>query len=490
MTDRRRFLQSLAAGLPLAGATTAAAQQRSSANLPNILYILADDLGIGDPSCYNTASKTPTPALDRFARQGIRFTDAHSPSAVCTPTRYGIMTGRYCWRTVLKSGVLWGYSPSLIEPGRLTVASLLKSKGYVTAGIGKWHLGLGSQEKADYSKPFKPSPIDYGFDSYFGIPASLDMDPYVYIENDRAIEQPTATVQELKEQRGIFYRGGPVAPGFKHIEVLPTLTNRAVSWIAERPAKSGAKPWFLYLPVTAPHTPWLPTDRFKGKSGAGPYGDFVTMFDDTVAQVLHALDKSGQAEDTLVVITSDNGAHWLPGEIEKWNHRANDNWRGQKADIWDAGHRVPMLARWPGRIRAGSVTRDLVCHTDFMATIAEITGTKLSPNAGEDSISFLPSLLNRAGGKPARDTIVHHSVEGHFAVRRGHWKLHLGRGSGGFSLPVEYKPKQGEPVGELFDLAADPAEKNNLYGKRPEIVKELTALLEKYQKQGFSRPVA
>ena len=490
MIDRRRFLQSLAAGFPFAGATTAAAQQRSSANLPNILYILADDLGIGDPTCYNASSKTPTPALDRFARQGMRFTDAHSPSAVCTPTRYGIMTGRYCWRTTLKSGVLWGYSPSLIEPGRLTVAALLKSKGYDTAGIGKWHLGLGSQEKADYSKPFKPSPIDYGFDSYFGIPASLDMDPYVYIENDRAVEQPTATVAELKEQRGIFYRGGPVAPGFKHIEVLPTLTNRAVSWIAERPAKSGAKPWFLYLPMTAPHTPWLPTDKFKGKSGAGPYGDFVTMFDDAVAQVLDALDKSGQAKNTLVVITSDNGAHWLPGEIEKWNHRANDNWRGQKADIWDAGHRVPMLARWPGRIQAGSVTKDLVCHTDFMATIAEITGTRLSQNAGEDSISFLPTLLNHTGGKPARDTIVHHSVEGHFAVRRGNWKLHLGRGSGGFSLPVEYKPKPGEPIGELFDLEADPAEKNNLYDKRPEIVKELTALLEKYQKQGFSRPVA
>jgi arylsulfatase A-like enzyme len=454
--------------------------------LPNIVYILADDLGYGDPRCYNPESKVPTPNLDRLASQGVRFTDAHSGSAVCTPTRYGINTGRYCWRSRLKKGVLGGYSPALIEPGRLTVARMLKQQGYQTAGIGKWHLGLQNDEKTDYAKPLRPGPLDAGYDSYFGIPASLDMPPYLYFENDRATAQPTEHVDGIKEHRGVFWREGAVAPGFKHIDVLPTLTKRAVDYLGGRKA---GQPFFLYLALTAPHTPWLPTPAFRGKAAAGEYGDFVAMVDDAVGQVLRAIDRGRLAGDTLLVMTSDNGAHWLPEEIAQWGHRANDGLRGQKADIWDGGHRIPFIARWPGHIQPGTTSAEVTCLTDLMATAAEITGYKLPQDAAEDSYSMLPALLGRKLAQPIREAIVYHSSQGHFSIRQGAWKLNIGRGSGGFTPPVEYTPKAGEPAGELFNMADDFAETTNLYDKRPEIVARLTALLEKYKQQGHSRPL-
>ena len=481
--DRRRFLGALGAA---AAAPRVAAQ---APRLPNLLYLLADDLGYGDLGCYNPGSKIPTPNLDRLARQGMRFTDAHSPSAVCTPTRYGILTGRYCWRSRLKSGVLWGYSPSLIEPGRLTVASMLKSRGYRTAGIGKWHLGLGDKEKTDYDQPLRPGPLDFGFDSYFGIPASLDMDPYVYIDNDRVVARATAQVAEKREHRGVFWRGGPAAPGFQHIDVLPTLTRKASAWIRDHGARHRGQPFFLYLPLTGPHTPWLPTEKFLGKAKAGYYGDFVAMVDDAVGQVLAALDESGLANDTLVIFTSDNGAHWLPEEIARWNHRANHFLRGQKADIWDGGHRVPFLARWPGRIPAGSTSAETICLTDLVGTMADLTGYELPDNAGEDSYSIVPALFGQRRSAPLREATVHHSMLGRFSIRKGEWKLIVGRGSGGFSQPAVYKAKPGEPEGELFNVAEDPGEENNLYLKRPEIVNSLTALLDRYRRQGSSRPL-
>jgi arylsulfatase A-like enzyme len=451
------------------------------AERPNVLYILADDLGIGDLGCYQSDAKTQTPNLDRFAKQGVRFTDAHSPSAVCTPTRYGILTGRYCWRTPLKSGVLWGYSPSLIEPGRLTVASMLRDAGYETGVIGKWHLGLGTAERADYTKPLKPSPLDFGFDSFFGIPGSLDMEPYVWIENDRAVAPPTGTIAGRQEQRGIYWREGPIAPGFQHDQVLPMLTKRAESWIGKR---SAAKPWFLYLPLTSPHAPWLPTRPFGGRSSIGPYGDFVAQTDDSIGRVLKALDASGQARNTLVIITSDNGAHWTPAEIARSGHRANGPWRGQKADIHEAGHRVPMLLRWPSRMRANTTSSQLVCHTDLMATLAGVLRIPLPNDAAEDSFPFLtpdqPGL---------RSAIVHHSSRGHFAIRQGSWKLHLGRGSGGFTDPAEIPPKPGEPAGELFNLADDPGETRNRYSDEPMLVEQLTRLLDDYRTSGRSRPI-
>jgi arylsulfatase A-like enzyme len=481
--SRRGFLKCSSAAI----SSLALPRGQAAPRYPNIVYILADDLGYGDARCYNPDSKVPTPNLDRLASQGVRFTDAHSPSAVCTPTRYGINTGRYSWRSRLKSGVLEGYSPALIEPGRLTVAAMLKQQGYQTAGIGKWHLGLQNGDRTDYTQPLRPGPLDAGFDYWFGIPASLDMPPYLFFENDRATAQPTAHVDGIREHRGVFWREGAIAPGFRHIDVLPTITKKAVSYLAGRKA---GQPFFLYLALTAPHTPWLPTEEFRGKAKAGEYGDFVAMVDDAAGQVLHAIDRYNLASDTLVIMTSDNGAHWLPEEIVQWHHRANDGLRGQKADIWDGGHRIPFIARWPGHIQPSTVCGELSCLTDLFATAAEITGFKLPDKAAEDSYSMLHALLGKRLERPIREAIVHHSSRGHFSIRQGPWKLNIGRGSGGFTPPFEYTPKPGEPAGELFNMADDLAETRNLYLERPEIVARLTGLLEKYQQQGYSRPVA
>ncbi|MBL8229039.1 MAG: arylsulfatase [Bryobacterales bacterium] len=474
--NRRQFLASAgAAALPLHAADPP----------PNIVYILADDLGAGDLGCYNSESKIPTPNMDRVAREGMRFTDMHSPSSVCTPTRYGILTGRYCWRTKLKQGVLDGESPYLLEPGRVTVASMLKQRGYRTAAIGKWHLGLGNDPKTDYAKVLRPGPLEAGFDSFFGIPASLDMPPYLYVENDRAVELPTSKIGDIREQRGIFWRGGGIAPGFRHIDVLPKLTERAVKFVDGQ--KGSKSPFFLYLPLTGPHTPWLPTDAFKGKAKAGPYGDFVVQTDDTVGQVMAAVKRAGVERNTLFIVTSDNGAHWTPDEIAMHNHRANGRVRGQKADIYDGGHRIPFLAKWPGKIKAGSASDQLGCLTDLMATSAEITGATLSRDAGEDSYSLAPALLGSKPKTAVRDVVVHHSVQGLFGVRQGPWKLALGRGSWGFSEPRKITAKAGEPEGELYNLSVDPLETNNLYQKEPQVVQRLTALLDQYRREGRSR---
>ena len=474
--DRREFC------IGLTGASALAAPR-----LPNIIYVLADDLGWGDLRCYNQQSAVPTPNADRLARQGMRFTDMHSPSAVCTPTRYGILTGRYCWRSSLKKGVLWGYSPNLIESGRLTVPEMLRSRGYYTAGVGKWHLGLGSAEKTDYAKPLRPGPVDHGFDYYFGIPASLDMDPYLYFENDHAVEQPTAQTEGRNQPRGVFWRPGPIAPHLQIETVLPVLADKAVSIIRERAAKP-AEPFFLYFAMTAPHTPWMPEGKFRGKSQAGIYGDFVAQVDETVGVIMRTLEEAKLADNTLLIFTSDNGADWKESDKAEYAHRANANWRGEKADIWDAGHRIPFMARWPGQVPAGAVSDELGCLTDLMATTASITGYKLPDNAGEDSYNLFPALMGKSKSG-IREAIVHHSSEGMFAIRQGPWKLELGLGSGGFSSPQHLQPEPGGPKGQLYNLAADPRESNNLYLKRPDIVARLTALLERYQAQGRSRPV-
>jgi arylsulfatase A-like enzyme len=363
----------------------------------------------------------------------------------------------------------------------MTLASVLKSRGYITGGVGKWHLGLGNAPKTDYGQPLRPGPLDFGFDYYFGIPASLDMEPYVYFENDRVLEKPSGFVKASKKGEGGFWREGPAAPGFKHADVLPALTDKAVEFVRRQ---SAAKPYFLYFPLTAPHTPWVPTAPYKGRSGAGDYGDFVAQVDDSIGRLLRELDGGG---NTLVIFTSDNGAHWLPEEIAQFGHRANGPLRGMKADIWDGGHRIPFIARWPGRIKPGSNSSQTICLTDFVATAAEICGAALPEGAGEDSFSLMPAFQNR---KMNRAAVVHHSVTGMFAIRQGPWKLILGRGSAGFSIPRTYKPKAGEPPAELYDMRRDPGERNNLYRQQPAVVGELTALLDKYQNDGRSRPPA
>jgi len=453
---------------------------QSQDELPNIVLILADDMGSGDIQAYNPDSKIPTPYLNRMASEGIRFTDAHSPSAVCTPTRYGLLTGRYSWRTRLKKGVLWGYSPSLIEEGRSTIASVLKERGYTTLGVGKWHLGLGSAEKVDYSQPLNPSPVSFGFDYYFGIPASLDMDPYLYIENDRAFQEPTNSVeasQHRREEGGGFWRAGPTAPDFRHVDVLPELARRAVRAVKTHGERDQVAPFFLYFALTAPHTPWLPLPEFQGKSKAGYYGDFCAQVDSVVGEVVRAVGESAK-RNTLILFTSDNGAHWPVSDIERWGHRANLGFRGQKADIWEGGHRVPLIAQWKGHTPAGTTVESLVSLTDVFATVAEIAGIRLKASQGEDSRSFLSILRGGLSPGNQRTEMVHHSVDGMFAIRQGQWKLILGRGSGGFTDPTRVEVEPGEPEGQLYDLTEDPSEQENLYLQKPDIVDRMSMALE------------
>ncbi len=463
-----------------------------SADQPNIVLILADDMGQGDPSVYNGSSKIPTPHIDRLADEGIRFTDAHTPSSVCTPTRYGLLTGRYAWRTSLKSGVLWGYSPALIDTQRTTIASLLREEGYTTAAVGKWHLGLGAQDSTAYSAPLHPSPVDYGFDSFFGIPASLDMEPYVYVESDRVVQAPTDRVARSEHRReggGGFWRAGPAAPGFSHIEVMPRTTDRAVDFITRQADAERDAPFFLYLPFSAPHTPWLPTATYRDTSGAGYYGDFVAQVDGAVGRVLDALDRQGFAENTLVIFTSDNGAHWPEADIDTWGHDANNGWRGQKADIWEGGHRVPFVARWPGHVPPGAISTETICLTDLMATLAAVVGAGLDRDEGVDSYNVLPALLDQPYDGPIREATVHHALNGMFAIRQGPWKLIEGRGSGGFTAPQRRDVGADAPPGQLYHLDQDPQETENLYDERPEVVERLNALLDAYRAQGYSRPL-
>ncbi|MBM3796447.1 MAG: arylsulfatase [Acidobacteria bacterium] len=469
-------------------AASLTASAAPAAQRPNVVCILCDDLGWGDLECYNRDAGTLTPHATRLAAEGVRFTDMHSPSSVCTPTRYGILTGRYCWRSRLKSGVLDGRGSNLIEPGRATVASLLRAQGYHTAAIGKWHLGFQTQQPVDYSKPLTPGPNDHGFDYFFGIPASLDFEPYLFVENNRPVEAPTSRTAGQNEPRGVFWRAGYIAPSFTMEGCLPTLADKADQYLRQRAAAPGAQPFFLYLPLPAPHTPWVPTAEWRGKSKAGSYGDFVGQVDAVLGRLMKTLEETGQAANTLLIFTSDNGAHWTTEDKAKFPHRANANWRGMKADIYDAGHRVPFIAHWPGRIKPGRVSPQLGCLTDLTATVAEALSIPLPAGAAEDSFSWLPAGTGTKPRTQLRSAIVHHSSQGMFAIRRGEWKLCLGRGSGGFSQPQRITPAPGEPAGELYNLAKDAEETTNLYAQNPALVRELTALLERYQSEGRSRP--
>ncbi len=447
---------------------------------PNLVVILADDLGLGDLGCYNAASKIPTPHLDGLARAGTRFTDAHSPSAVCTPTRYGLLTGRYAWRTRLKTGVLWGHDPCLIQTDRSTLADALAGAGYQTGAVGKWHLGFGTENPVDFAKPLHPGPLDLGFDEFFGIPASLDIPPYVYVLGDRAIQPPTVTVKGSAHRRqkgGGFWRKGPASPDFRHAEVLPRFGFRAVEFIERSVRTDPDKPFFLYLALSAPHTPWLPSEEFEGNSEVAHYGDFVSQVDGLVGDVLAALDRLGVGSETLVVFTSDNGSHWPDADIKRHGHDANLGYRGQKADIWEGGHRVPFLVRWPGRVPPATECADLLCLTDVYATLAALAQAPLGSDAAEDSFDQGAAFRGEAGRKPARADVIHHSINGTFALRSGPWKLIEGLGSGGFTAPKTRAPEEGGPTGQLYHLGRDPYETRNLWLEEPEVVVRLKARL-------------
>ncbi len=483
--------------VPLLATAVFAAESRPL----NIVLILADDFGVGDIQAHYPANKVPTPALDRLVREGMSFTDAHSPSAVCSPTRYGLLTGRYAWRTRLQEWVLAAYEPPLIAAGRVTLPGFLQKNGYRTLCIGKWHLGwewpgpepsrMSETRHAqknvawDFTQPIRSGPTTRGFDYYFGTDVP-NYPPFTFIQNDRVVVPPTDTLR-IDDEQGVvlprLFAGAPAAPGWRFDEIMPELTRRATGQIRELAAKR--KPFFLYFPITSPHEPVSPSRAFKGRSGIAPIADFLMETDWAVGEVLRALEETGTAGDTLVIFTGDNGHSGYTGwdKLTAAGHQPSGIYRGFKGDIWEGGHRVPFVARWPGRIAPNSRSDQLVGLVDAFATVAEAVGAPLPAAAAEDSVSFLPTLLGRAPAPARRTTLVNHSNPGEFAYRDGPWKLILR------NRDVAQKSRGQAKVAELYNLADDITEKTNLATQHPEIVERLRAALENVIARGATRDV-
>ena len=482
------------------------------ASTPNIILILADDLGYGDLSCMDPASGIHTGHLDQLAAQGMRLTDCHSSSALCTPSRYGLLTGRYNWRSRLKSSVLPGQSFPLLEPGRETLATLLKSRGYRTACVGKWHLGLGWQTKdgyelpatyqdpnvdqdrcfagIDFTAPITDGPNQHGFDYFYGMPASLDQPPFVRIENDRVLTPP----DHMTGVKGLVRHGpdqpfdveyGPAEPGFDPAAMVPEMDAKVLSLVEQY--AGGEEPFFLYYPTLAVHGPLVPAPEFQGRSGLNAYADFVLQVDDFVGRLMAKLEETGIADNTIVIFTSDNGCSPVANfpQLIASGHNPSSIYRGWKADIWEGGHRIPFVIRWPGRIPAGTVCAQTACLTDLFATFAQITGAEYGDGAGEDSVSLLPLL--EGGDAPVRDTIVHHCADGSFSIRKGPWKLELCRASGGMRPPCTDLTL---PPYQLYRLDSDIVEQYNLYDEQSEIAQALMDLLADQIRAGRSTPGA
>lgn len=479
-------------GLALVAIMSGCQKENQQTDAPNIVLILADDLGYGDVKCYYPKAKVKTPNIDQMAADGIRFTDAHSPSSVCTPTRYGLLTGRYAWRSALKKGVLEPWDRPLIEENRMTLPQMLQGKGYSTAAIGKWHLGwdwptldsLSAKEtngkNVDYSRAISGGPTEYGFDSYFGDDVP-NYPPYTFIANDRVVGIPT-----VEKPDSVFGNKGMMTEGWQLDNVMPTITQKAIGYIQSREAL--INPFFLYFSLTAPHTPIVPAGEFLGTSDAGAYGDYVQQVDWTVGQILEALDRSGMRENTIVIFTSDNGSPARNGEnhsgppasvIRDYDHQANGVWRGLKGDAWEGGHRVPFIVRWPTSIEGGAIKQGLISLLDIMATIREILNIGSMGNGSPDGQSFLQCLTGQK--EEARTSLVHHSHRGVFAIREGAWKLILSDRSGGFSDGLHPDGYGIETPGQLYNLDDDPRESNNLYNQFPEKVTGLKELLDSIQ---------
>lgn len=479
---------------------------------PNIVYILADDMGYGDMECNNPDSKIPTPNLNQLAEKGMRFTDAHAGSSVCTPSRYSIMTGRYCWRTRLKQGIVWEWDAPLISPEQKTVAQLLQEQDYQTACIGKWHLGWdwpmkdGSRpndhvafgeceaqvreeigKKIDYEGRLGGGPVDQGFESYFGIDVP-NFPPYTWFQDDRLAVPPT----EQKPDE-LYGHPGVAAPDWNLEGMIPEFTRRAVDYIENQFTEE--RPSFLYLALTSPHSPVVPNEAFKGKSGIGNYGDFVCEVDWVVGEVVAALERSGVSDDTLVIFTSDNGPESrVPDDegayarVQRHHHYSMGELRGIKRDLWEGGHRVPFIAKWPREVPAGTTCDQLISLSDFMATCAEISGATLAEGEAEDSVSILELLRGKEGSSP-REFAVHHSCNGQFALRRGDWVLidyPTGDDNGnGMGEPDWFKQERGymshDHPAELFHLGDDLSERRNRYAEEPELVAEMKTLLSAIQ---------
>lgn len=476
---------------------------------PNLLVIYADDLGYGDVGCYNPErGKIPTPHLDRLASEGMRFTDGHSSSGVCTPSRYTLLTGRYHWRTKLQSGIVGLWGGPLIAPDRMTIGTLAKQHGYRTACIGKWHLGWDWPIPADraalfkekpkggatateahrevwrevFSQPIGGGPVTRGFDLYFGTDVP-NWPPYCFIENDRTVGIPSEFLPARLVGNHQASNQGPALAGWTLEPILPALRDRAAAFIRE--AAAGEAPFLLFLPLTSPHTPLSVNEEWKGKSGLNLYADFVMETDAVIGRVLATLEQSGAAEETLVVFTSDNGCAPYIGkaDLEKMGHYPSGPLRGAKADAWEGGHRVPFLVRWPGVVAPGSVCDQLVHQADLLRTFAEVLGTTLPESAGEDSVSLLPLL--KGGGDPVRQHAVSASSGGVPALRDGSWKYIAAPGSGGWGKGGD----QSQPV-QLYDLSNDLGETKNLAAGQPEKLAEMQALLERLITEGRSTPGA
>ncbi len=487
------------------------------ATKPNIVIIYTDDQGYGDVSALNPEAKFQTPNMDRIANEGLVFTDGHSSDAVCTPSRYSLLTGRYSWRTSLKKGVLEADGECLIEEGRMTIASLLKENGYHTAMVGKWHLQMQFKGTKgvdrDWSAPFTGGPIDHGFDYFFGIPASMNYGILTYLEDDRVLDPPVLWTKKkaVNDPRSFQdnvqpadYRMTPpyndqsgegsgwieVAPSFNDELVLETFAEKAVNFINEVSGKSkDGKPFFLYLPLTSPHLPHCTHSDFRGKTNCGNYGDFMMETDFRVGQILNALDANDLTNNTLIIFSSDNGAETnYKYQRETHDHYSSLHFKGGKRDIYEGGHRVPYLMRWPGVIEAGRTAGIPVCQTDFLATIADIIGVDLPYNAGEDSYSLYPILKNEEFDQNIRGPVIHHSSAGYFAIRNGKWKLNMLRGSGGSMEPRLIQPRESDAKFELYNIEEDPGETNNLYFEHPEIVERLTRKITKIVSDGRSTP--
>jgi arylsulfatase A len=483
---------------------------------PNILFILADDLGYGDLGCYNPESKVPTPHIDGLAAQGMRFTDAHSPSTVCTPTRYSILTGRMAFRTGNRSVFTGAGGPCMIEKERLTLPQMLRQQGYTTALFGKWHVGLSFLDSAgkpvvdnkpeaiqriDFSRSIPDAPIHRGFDRFFGTACCPTTDwLYAFIDGDRVPVPPTAPLDKSGIPKNPYTddcRPGRIAPDFDMEEIDMIFLNKSLKFLDEHAARSPAKPFFLFHSAQAVHLPSLPGKAFQGKTKAGPHGDFIAQFDHIVGALLGKLDELGLAENTLVLLSSDNGPE-VPTVVAMRRDHDHDGarpWRGVKRDQWEGGHRVPFITRWPAKIPAAKQSNQTTCLTDLMATFATITGAKLPNDAAEDSVDLLPVLLGKDGGKPVRDYTLHQTWTLQLAIRQGDWKYldHPGSGGNRYDQRSELAPfilpeDAPDAPGQLYNLASDPGETKNLYHRHPETVKKLKALLEQSKASGRSAP--
>ena len=479
---------------------------------PNILLILVDDMGYGDLKSYNPQSKIATPNLDRLANEGMRFTDAHAPGAVCHPSRYGLLTGRYPFRTNTN---VWPEQP-VIEEDRMTIASMLQSEGYHTAMVGKWHLGFdeseaiqASQENAEETgnntraayrtyeegQVLPGGPINRGFDSFFGIRASTDIPPYFYIRNDRVVQPPSDSIGNnysggiWTDIQGAFWREGGVSPDLDLADVLPRFTEESIQVIKNHSSSNPEQQLFLYVAYPAPHTPWLPSEEFEGTSGAGMYGDFMAMVDSEIGEILSALDQQGMTNETLVIFTSDNGPVWYDKDKEHFNHDSQGGLRGMKGDAFEAGHRMPFIVRWPGVVEQGTVSHQTISFTDLMATFADVLDTELPDSTGEDSFSLYSVLAgDHPGEESIRPPVVSVTSRGVRTIQDGQWKLIESLGSGGFTDPVSLEPEPGGPEGQLYNLEDDLDETNNLWLDYPDVVNRLQSILEDYDRNGRSRP--